>query len=367
MVLAALGIAGSLAACGTSASVESANALPGSAGSTSATGSSGSTILDASIDVVGAWPTSAPDAALPEAGSVTFGEDGSAAPPSPITCTGKSGPLGESTLDLTSGGLARNAIVHVPPSYDPTKGEMIILNFHGYTSNAPEEEILTVMDTAADSRNFIVVYPNGIDQSWNAGSCCGVAWNNSVDDIQFTKDLLADLESKYCIDPSRIYATGMSNGGFFSHRLGCEMADTFAAIAPVAGVMGIPDDECLPTRPMPVLDFHGTADPVVPYEGGSALSGLAGQLVTFQSVPQTIDTWLAIDVCLTPGVTVYDAGDATCIDYARCAQGGEVVQCTIAGGGHTWPGGVPIPLGKTSTSISATNTMVDFFLAHPMP
>jgi polyhydroxybutyrate depolymerase len=144
------------------------------------------------------------------------------------------------------------------------------------------------------------------------------------------------------------------------------MADVFAAIAPVAGVMGIPDDECLPSRPMPVLDFHGKLDPVVPYNGGSAASGLGGALVVFQSVPQTIDLWLSLDVCLTPGVTVYDVGDATCVDYASCARGGEVVQCIISDGGHTWPGGVPIPLGVTSSSISATDTMIDFFLAHPL-
>jgi polyhydroxybutyrate depolymerase len=362
----ALAVAGGAVACGSSASVESANPLPGATSPASLEAGAPAPSLDASLDGAGIWPTQPSDAAVPDAGVLTFGD---AAPvPSNIHCTGKTGPGGDTTLNLTSGGLARDALVHVPPSYDATTGTMLILNFHGYTSNAPEEEFLTDMNATADARNFITVYPDGVMSSFNAGACCGVAWNNSVDDIQFTKDLLANLESQYCIDPTHIFATGMSNGGFMAHRLGCQMADVFAAIAPVAGVMGIPDDQCQPSRPVPVLDFHGTADPVVPYNGGSPLVGLGSAIgVNFQSVAQTIDTWLAIDVCLTPGVTIFSSGDATCIDYTRCAQGGEVVQCTIANGGHTWPGGVPIPLGNTSTSISATNTMVDFFLAHPMP
>ena len=359
----ALATAGALflfafAACGTAASVESSNPLPGSGVTSGAE--------DAGIDVFGAWPREAPDAALPDAGAISFGDDG-AVPPSRFSCTGKTGPGGDTTLTLTSAGILRDALVHVPPSYDPTSGEMLVLNFHGYSSNAPEEEILAEMNPVADSRGFMVVYPDGVDSSWNAGSCCGVAWNNSVDDVAFTQNLIADLESQYCIDPSRVYATGMSNGGFFAHRLGCEMASTFAAIAPVAGVMGIPDDTCLPSRPMPVLDFHGTANPIVPYDGGGAVSGLGGTVVVFQSVAQTISTWLARDSCSTPGKTIYAVGDATCVDYDQCAPGGEVVMCTIAGGGHTWPGGVPIPLGVTSPDISATDTMIDFFLAHPMP
>jgi polyhydroxybutyrate depolymerase len=96
------------------------------------------------------------------------------------------------------------------------------------------------------------------------------------------------------------------------------------------------------------------------------MSGLGGTLIVFQSVAQTDATWIKNDSCATPGTTIYAVGDATCVAWDRCAQRSELVQCTIDGGGHTWPGGVPIPLGKTSTSISATDTMIDFFLAHPM-
>jgi polyhydroxybutyrate depolymerase len=355
--ISAMGVTIGFVACGTAASVGRASPNPGAP----------SDSTDAAIDVVGAWPQQAPDATPPDAGAPGFGDDASTAPPSAVRCSGRIGPGGDTTMTLTSGGLLRDALVHVPPSYDANVGEMLVLNFHGYGSNAAEEEILTLMNPVADSRGFMVVYPDGIDSSWNAGACCGDAWNNSVDDVAFTQALLAELEAQYCIDPARVYATGMSNGGFFSQRLGCEMASTFAAIAPVAGVMGIDPSTCLPSRPMPVLEFHGTADPVVPYDGGAAASGLGGSLVVFQSVAETISTWVARDSCSAPPATIYATGDATCVENGRCAGGSEVVLCTIAGGGHTWPGGVPIPLGKTSTSISATDTMADFFLAHPMP
>jgi polyhydroxybutyrate depolymerase len=328
----------------------------------------GATADDAGVFVFDAgWPTTPGDAAGAATGAPTFGEGG-ASPVAPFVCTGKTGAAGESTMTLESSGGLRDAILHVPAAYDPTVGAMLVVNYHGFSSNSWEEELLTFMDTSADAHDFIVAYPDGIASSWNAGTCCGVSWTDSVDDVQFTKDLLAKIASEYCIDPARIYATGMSNGAFLSHRLGCEMADVFAAIAPVAGVMGIPDDECKPSRPIPVLDFHGTADPVVPFAGGAPITPLLGAFVQFDSVADTIALWRSLDSCLAAPALIYSTGDATCTDFGGCRGGAEVVQCVIDGGGHTWPGGLPIPpLGKTSTDISATDTMVDFFLAHPMP
>jgi polyhydroxybutyrate depolymerase len=207
-----------------------------------------------------------------------------------------------------------------------------------------------------------------VGASWNAGDCCGDAWTNSVDDVQFTKDLLALIEGQYCIDPKRIYATGFSNGGFMSHRLACEMADTFAAVAPVSGVLGIPPDKCNPSRAVPVLHFHGTADPIVPYNGGTPISPVNfGGPVTFRSVAETILIWRQKDDCLGAGDVIFQQGDATCLAYGPCAGGADLALCSIQNGGHTWPGGVPIPLGNTSTSISASDTMAAFFAAHPMP
>ena len=328
---------------------------------------------DASIDAAAVWPTAPTDAPLPDAGAPTFAPPDAATPPRQLrSAAGKTGCARRHddliTLLQSSGGT-RDAIVHVPASYDPTRGAMLVLSYHGFGSNSWEEELLTGMDAAADARGFIVVYPDGVASSWNAGTCCGTAWNDSVDDIQFTKDLLAKLEADYCVDASRVYATGMSNGGFFAHRLGCAMADVFAAIAPVAGVMGIDPAECQPSRPMPVIEFHGTADPVVPYNGGPGRLGPArsGAHVHVRSAEHRHMVRARTPARATRSSSMR-RGDAACIEFVGCAGSSDVIQCTITGGGHTWPGGLPIPpLGKTSTDLSATDAMLDFFVAHPMP
>ena len=290
-------------------------------------------------------PTASPDAS---------GSDNTATPQS---CSGKSTTTGDVVWNITSGGLARVVNVHIPANYDPSRGTPLVLNFHGFTSDAPQEAILSLMNDKADSEGFIVAYPygTGTPLSWNAGACCGTAASTGVDDIQFVRDILTTAADKLCIDPTRIYATGMSNGGFLSHRIGCELADKFAAIAPVAGVLGLPS--CNPSRPMPVMHFHGTMDPLVPYNGDAAMG--------FPAVLDTFHGWADRDGCTGVPTQTYANGDATCQTYAQCAGGAEVTLCTIDGGGHTWPGGTPVPtLGVTSTDIHATDAMWTFFAAH---
>lgn len=290
------------------------------------------------------------------------GGDGSPAPPS---CTAKTGAAGDLTLSLTSGGYARTSLLHVPASYDPTRGAMLVLNFHGFTSNDVEQEALTGMNAVADQRGLIVAYPQGIGDGWNAGDCCTETQPAGVDDVQFTRDLLALVESRYCIDPARIYATGFSNGGFLSHRLACEMSTTFAAVAPVSGVLGIPRADCNPARPVPVIDFHGTADPVVPYDGGPAAKLLPP--IVFRSVDETVEHWRSVDACLGAPTVTYAHGDATCVRWSDCDGGADVELCTMVGDGHQWPDGIAVPgLGPMSTDIDATGRMIDFFVAHPM-
>lgn len=315
----------------------------------------------------GAYPSADPDPDAAVAPSPSFDAGDGA---SSYHCAGKTiTATGDRTLTLSSGGLSRTAYVHVPPSYVDTTGAMLILNFHGFTNTAGEQRVISRMDASSDKHGYIAVYPEGVATSWNAGDCCGTAWTNSVDDVAFVKALLGQLEDDYCVDPKRVYSTGYSNGGFLSYRLACEMADTFAAIAPVAGEMGIDPASCKPSRAVPVLDFHGTSDPIVPYNGGTPVVpiDLAGVL-DFRSTAVSISTWRQKDGCLGTGTVIYAHGDATCTRYDTCLTGSEVVACAIDGGGHTWPGGVPIPIvGKTSTDISATETMVSFFEAHPLP
>jgi polyhydroxybutyrate depolymerase len=315
------------------------------------------------------YPTSDPDPAGATHDAPTFEPS---TPPSnaPFACAGGTRTLasGERVVTVTSGGLPRTAIVHVPKSYDPTKGTMLVLNFHGFSSDALQELVISRMNPASEAKNFVVVYPYGVGNSWNSGDCCGDSWTGGVDDVAYVKALLAQLAADYCVDPKRIYATGFSNGGFLAYRLACEMSDVFAAVAPVSGVEGFPASACTPSRAVPVIHFHGTSDPVVKYNGGTPVIPLdiaAG--ITFRSVDETIQIWRTKDGCLASGKTIFQHGDTTCVDYGTCRDGAQVTLCTIDGGGHTWPGGVPIPfLGKTSKDISATDTMVSFFLAHPL-
>jgi polyhydroxybutyrate depolymerase len=274
------------------------------------------------------------------------------------TCSGKLPQPLDNTWTIVSKGTNRTANVHVPKSYDRTKGTPVVLNFHGYTSDATQEDLLSHMSEKADKEGFIAVHPQGLNASWNAGACCGMSTMTQVDDVQFVSDLIDSLEAQLCIDSKRIFATGMSNGGFLSHRLGCELSNRIAAIAPVAGVNGLAT--CKPPRPVPVMHFHGTADGLVPWNGNPTLN--------FIPVPQSFSDWAARDGCTGMPVETFRMNDAHCATYQQCGAGTTVTLCTVDNGGHTWPGGTPIPsLGYTTPNLSATDAMWEFFKKNPLP
>ncbi len=306
-------------------------------------------------------PPGAGTGADASAASDAGGETSADAAPTPTArCTGLAPQEADRLWTLSVGDRDRSFWVHVPSSYDPERPTPVVLDFHGYSSNATQQALWSGMNTASDADGFIAVHPEGIGvtPSWNAGACCGEAAAQGVDDVAFVSALIDAVAGELCVDPSRVYATGMSNGGFLSHRLGCELSDRIAAIAPVAGVLG--DPTCAPARPVPVMEFHGTLDTVVPFAGDAA----AG----FPSVEDTIDGWARRDGCRGDPETVFEQGDTQCNAWTDCDGGAEVVLCVIDGGGHTWPGGVPVPaLGHTSTDISATDAAWEFFMRHPLP
>src|SRR6185503_1610572 len=176
---------------------------------------------------------------------------------------------GNHQLTLEHGGLTRKYNLHIPASLGADTAAPLVLNFHGYTSNAQQEEIFSAMTPKADKEGFVVAYPEGTGtmQSWNAGVCCGTAISDKVDDVGFARALIDEIATKVCVDRKRVYSTGMSNGGYLSHRLGCDAADVFAAVAPVSSVLGIPEESCKPARPIPIITFNGTADGLVSYVG----------------------------------------------------------------------------------------------------
>ncbi len=245
----------------------------------------------------------------------------------------------------------RVARVHVPASYNPQQKTPLVFDVHGRTQNASGEMALTHAKAKADAEGFIAIFPESATSptSWNSGTCCDPASTNGLDDTGYFKALLAEAESRLCIDPARIFMMGMSNGAYESHRLGCEMTDRLAAIGPVAGLLLF--QGCAPTRPLPVMMVNGTAD----------------TLSQYQYVASGVDFWVGKNGCTTT-TTSFHNGDATCVTHGGCTDGADVVLCTIQDGGHQWPGGDALPfLGKKSDDMSATDRLWDFFVAHPKP
>ncbi|OBG24828.1 PHB depolymerase family esterase [Mycobacterium sp. 852002-51057_SCH5723018] len=265
-----------------------------------------------------------------------------------------------------SGGMDRTYTVHVPPG-DPVG---LVLSLHGGGGTGVGQRGLTDFDTVADAHNLLVVYPDGLEKSWADGRGASPADRHHVDDVGFLVALVAKMQSDYNIAPGHVFATGMSNGGFMSNRLACDRADVFAAIAPVAGTLGA-GVACNPSRPVSVLETHGTADPLVPFKGGDVHG--RGGVSHSVSVTTMVDKWRSADGCQgDPSAQVLPTvGDGTVVrrfDSAVCAASTEVVLYQIDDGGHTWPGGKQyLPqaiIGRTSRALDASEVIAQFFLAH---
>lgn len=244
---------------------------------------------------------------------------------------------------LTHDGLTRSYRLHLPVDYNADSIYPLVVNMHGLGSNAIEQEIYTGFNSVADSAGFLVAYPNGVSETWNVSSSTG------TDDVGFISALIDTLDLSYNLDLSRVYATGMSMGGFMSYRLACELSDRIAAIASVTGLQAF--YPCNPERPVPVMQFHGTADPIVPYTG----------------VPTTINNWVTYNTCPTvpvitdlPDIDPTDNSTVTRSYYGPCEESTEVILYTINGGEHTWPGAA-IYIGITNQDIKASYEIWDFF------
>ena len=317
---------------------------------------------DAGTD--GSTPPPTVDGATPDA--LAPANDASDA--SPACAGGPTYPAGTTEATVTVGGKARSFRVHVPPSHKGRSPTPVVLVFHGGGGSAQQiEEQSSKMNPISDREGFVAVYPQGtgVIPTWNGGLCCGRAVEDSVDDVAFVSALLDHLESKLCTDRRRVFATGMSNGAILSHRLGCELSERIAAIAPVAGTIGVA--ACNPKRAVPVLQIHGSLDGHVPWQGGE---GCGPSKVSFTSVPSTMEGWQQRNGCAATTTTYFEQGDGKCASYTGCR--GSVVLCTVDGGGHSWPGGVlktgvaDCPAdGAQSQSFLASEVIWKFFKEHP--
>src|SRR6187200_2649693 len=188
-----------------------------------------------------------------------------------LSCAAYSGgrafalPAGDAPGELMFGGLPRTYQVYVPAGVDHPAG--LVVNLHGAGMTGTEQAALTNYNGVADQYGFVVAYPDGIDFSWADGRGASVPDRQGVDDVGFLVALVDRLSRDYGIPPGRVFATGMSAGGFMATRLACDRADVFSAVAPVAATLGS-GVACNPSRPVSMLAFSGTADPVVPFAGG---------------------------------------------------------------------------------------------------
>jgi polyhydroxybutyrate depolymerase len=277
---------------------------------------------------------------------------------------------GDPTQSFVFAGRERTYIVHLPPAITANQALPLVIALHGGAGNADSTAQMIGMSEAADNAGFIVVYPNGSGRledkllTWNSGNCCGYALDNQVDDVGFVSALIDKMVTTYPIDPKRVYATGISNGGMMSYRLACELSDKIAAIAPVSGAQNV---DCKSARPVSVIAFHGTADQHVLYDGGVPKTQLDTHQRVDQSVAFAMSFWAQRDGC-APTPQRDERGNIVHDTFTNCANSTAVEFYTIKGGGHAWPGGKSYFLGDTPTQeISATNLMLEFFAKHSRP
>ncbi|HCB38024.1 MAG TPA: hypothetical protein DEP66_07535, partial [Acidimicrobiaceae bacterium] len=267
-------------------------------------------------------------------------------PAPPDACSaGATAVTGDATL--ASGGNDYDYHVFVPPGYTPVPTPLV-LNFHGLGSDGAGQAGFSNYQGVAVEEGFVVVHPTGLivessgdRRSWELPQLP----DDERDDVGFVRDLIAEVGRQVCVDAARVYATGMSNGGFLSSVLACEMADTFAATFSVAAVTH--PDGCTPSRPIAMGAVHGTADEVVPYSGGggSTLIDTADEsfdaetLADFfsQVMPEEMAEFAA-DFDCGPAVDTTVGPDTTLRTWSDCDGGVELVFYTVEGGGHTWPG-----------------------------
>ena len=265
---------------------------------------------------------------------------------------------------LFSSDVKRTYLLYVPENYDPAVPAPLVISIHGYAEWPAHQMKLSHWNNLADQYGFIVVYPSGTQfpLRWRTRGAPGSDADPMLD-VTFITDLIDKLSAEYNIDPARIYANGLSNGGGMSFVLSCKLSERIAAIGTVSGAYLLPWDECDSSRPVPAIVFHGTADPIVPYQGGPS----DAFNVPFPVIPDWIDVLALHNGCAAAPLELPAHGDVSGVQFVNCAA--DVIFYTITGGGHSWPGGEPLPewiAGSTTQDIDATQIMWDFFQQHPL-
>jgi polyhydroxybutyrate depolymerase len=269
----------------------------------------------------------------------------------------------------------RQVLVHVPKGFDVNRPAPLVLAFHGGGGHAEHMAENYGLTQKADEAGFVVAFPNGYSKlpgamsgkfaTWNAGGCCGDARDRGSDDVGFARAVVTAVQARFKTDPARVFATGMSNGGMMSHRLACEAADVFRAVAAVAGTDATAS--CTPSRPISVLHIHAQDDSHVLFTGGAGADAFrdTSKVMDFVSVPETISRWTKRNQCTTSPQRTLDKPGAYCETYGGCASGVQVQLCVTESGGHSWPGSGAQRRGKApaSTALDANDAIWHFFQA----
>lgn len=274
-------------------------------------------------------------------------------------------------LDRTNGtlrvnGQKREYLLYVPKSYDRTKPTPLVISLHGAMTWPAFQMRISRWNEVAEQYGFLVVYPGGSGTGPKAWFMDGWRHPSEMPDVRFISAPIDTLEAAYHIDPARIYANGLSNGGGMAFALSCTLSDRIAAIGAVSAAQSLPWRWCADSTPVPMIEFHGTADPFVPYDGaGTSWLNPA----PFPNIRRWGADWARRNRCSPRAVDSTVAMDVVRTQYGQCASGASVVLYSIRGGGHQWPGGKPMPrwlVGPASPQIDATALMWTFFREHPL-
>ncbi len=293
---------------------------------------------------------------------------------------------GSHTHSMTINGVERTYIVHVPATYRPQMPSPLLIMLHGGGGTARAAMWETEWAVKADKEGFLAVFPNAMardpsqpgnfssnPQLWNDGSERFYPGQKAPDDVGFITAMLDDLAARFALDERQIFVTGFSNGASMSFRLGAELSDRIAAIAPVAGALWFDPPKL--RYPLSMCYITGTADPLNLIEGGAPkLATGASDSVRAKPKPPVRDSilkWAKALGCPAASPSTTDTHSVRTQTYSDCTGAAEVVYIAVEGLGHTWAGGKSIlpesMVGKTSKKIRATDVIWDFFQKHPRP
>jgi len=267
---------------------------------------------------------------------------------------------------IVSSGVTRTYQLYVPKSVDPKKAVPLVISMHAAAGWPQLQRDLSQWDRVADAHGFIVAYPRGgkVPSTWDVDRGPGLDR-----DVRFISDLIDTISANYAIDPTRIYANGLSNGGGMSFVLACKLHSRIAAVGIVSGAETLPFEWCTDPAAVPAVIIHGVKDKIVPYIGGPLGDPFNPAHVEFPSVPDFAASWARKNGCSATPMWSKVATDVVLREYVDCTDSATVDFYSVADGGHQWPGGKPIPewwVGPFTNSVDASAILWEFFERHPM-